>query len=83
MIKSKRDAFAQHMMFDYAETEDYRYHYGHTTQPVWATDGLYICVTKHNQKPAKHRNNFEWDWNEVRNDLVNKDGYKIWESLSK
>lgn len=80
MIKSKREALATHCGIDFAETEDYRYHYGQTTQPVWAFDDCYYCVTKTNQRPAKHRSGIEWNWMEEKNDFINKDGYKIWKS---
>lgn len=80
MIKSKRDALATHCNLDFAETEDYRYHYGHTSQPVWAFTDHYYCVTKRGQKPAKHTSGLEWKWQEVKNDFVNKDGYVIWKA---
>lgn len=82
MIKSKRDAMAAHCGLDFAETEDYRYHYGLTTQPVWAFTRYYICVTKGNQKPAKHRQGTEWNWQEIPDPFVNKDGYKIWKHFN-
>lgn len=79
-IKSKRDAFAQHCVLDFAETEDYRYHYGLTTQPVWAFDDCYYCVTNESQRPAKHRDGSIWQWQEIKNDFINKDGWKIWKA---
>lgn len=79
MIKSKRDAFATHCGLDYAETEHYRYHYGHTSQPVWAFDSCYYCVTKGSQKPAKYKGDADhWTWEEVKDNFVNTYGYKIW-----
>jgi len=80
MIKNKRDAIAQHLMLDYSEVEDYRYHYGHTTQPVYAITDCYYCATKGSQKPAKHRSGMEWDWQEEKDSFVNQNGYKIWKS---
>lgn len=61
MIKSKREALATHLGLDFSETEDYRYHYGHTTQPVWSFDNAYYCVVKERSNPAKHRSGLEWD----------------------
>lgn len=78
VIKNKRDAIAQHLMLDYAEVEDYRYHYGHTTQPVYAIDDSYYCATK--TSPAKHRYNMSFNWVEVSDEFVNKNGYKIYKS---
>ena len=82
MIKNKREAIAQHLMLDHAEVEDYRYHYGHTTQPVYALTDAYYCATKGNQKPAKHKSGFDWEWVEVKDDYLNQYGYKIWKSNS-
>lgn len=79
-IKSKRDAFAAHYMLDLAETEDYRYHYGHTSQPVWAFSEKYACVTKGNQKPATHTSGLEWKWKEIPDAFLNRNGYKLWEA---
>lgn len=80
MIKSKREAFAEHCMLDFSETEDYRYHYGHTSGPVWAFSECYFSVTKKGQKPPTHRSGLKWNWVEVKNDYVNKDGYIIWKA---
>jgi len=82
MIKNKREAIAQHLMLDYAEVEDYRYHYGHTTQPVYAFTGAYYCATKGTQKPAKHKYDIEWDWQEQKDDYLNQYGYRIWKAIS-
>lgn len=82
MIKTRRQAFAEHCGFDLAETEDYRYHYGRTSLPVYAMTDCYYCVTKGAQRPAKHRDGMDWNWKEVINPYVNKFGWKIWQSLS-
>lgn len=82
MIKSKREALAQHFNLDFAETEDFRYHQGRTTQPVYAFTDFYICITKGGQKPATHRDGFEWNWVEIKDDFVNKFGYNIWKSTN-
>lgn len=79
-IKSKRDALAAHLSLDFSETEDYRYHYGHTSQPVWAFDSAYYCVTRMKQRPAKHKNGLSWDWYEVHDAFLNDNGYKIWKA---
>lgn len=79
-IRSKREAIAQHLMLDYSEVEDYRYHYGHTTQPVYAIDDVYYCISK--GAPAKHKYDMEFNWTEVKDDFVNQAGYKIYKSNS-
>jgi hypothetical protein len=76
MVKTKRQAMAYHYCMDIAETEDNRYHYGRTTQPVWAFNSFYCCVTKETQRPAKHRDGMAWDWEQVGE----VDGFKIWEA---
>lgn len=76
-IKTKRQAVAQHLGMDSSEMEDYRYHYGHTSQPVYALDDTYYCAVKKGQKPATHREGMDWKWTEVKDDYVNGFGYKI------
>ena len=80
MIKTKRQAIAAHLGLDFSETKDYVYHYGRTSQTVYAIDESYYCVTKGNQKPATHRDGMEWKWVEVSDAFVNKAGYKVWKS---
>ena len=83
MIKTRRQAFAQYCGLDHAETEDYRYHAGRTSIPVYAINHTYYCVTKGKQKPASHRDGMGLSWKEVKDDFVNKDGWKIWEAVAK
>lgn len=80
MLKSKNEAFANHCGFDVSEVKEYRYHYGRTSQPVWALNDGYYCVTKGIQKPAVHREGMQWNWNELSDEFLNKFGYKIWKS---
>ena len=80
MIKSRNEAFATHCGLDISEAKEYRYHYGKTSQPVWAINNEYYCVTKARQKPATHRDGMEWEWVEVADKILNENGYKIWKS---
>lgn len=80
ILKNKRSALAMHLMLDYSEVEDYRYHQGRTSQAVYAFEGGYYCVTKGSQKPAVHRDGFDWTWQEVADAHLNAQGYKIWKS---
>ena len=80
MIKSKREAVATHVQFDFQEIEEYRYHYGKTSQPVYALTDAYYCATKPNQRPAKHVDGMDWKWKEVKNEFINKDGWIIWKA---
>jgi hypothetical protein len=82
MIKNRKEALALHLMLDYSEVENYRYHYGHTTIPVYAIDEDYYCVTRKGEKPAKHRYSIEWIWYEQKDSLCNFWGYKIYKATS-
>lgn len=82
MIKSPTQAIATHLQMDYAELKDYRYHYGHTSRPVYAVSENYWCCTKGSQKPASHRDGMEWKWVEVKDAFVNQYGYILWKSTS-
>jgi hypothetical protein len=81
-VKSRKDALAAHYMMDIADVDDYRYHAGLTNIPVYAFDRCYVCVTKGNQKPAKHRDGMDWEWKEIKDDFINQDGWRLWESES-
>lgn len=80
MIKTKRQAFAEHCQLDFAETEDYRYQPSRNKGAVYAFDDQYICITKGNQKPVKKHREDEgnWKWVEVKDDFLAKFGYKVW-----
>lgn len=78
MIKTRREALAQHCGLDAAELSDYRYHYGHTSQAVWTIGDDYYTITKGSQKPAVHRSGQKWKWVEVPDSYVNQSGWKIW-----
>lgn len=61
---SRKEKFAEFFSFDYSELNDYRYHYGRTSIPVWAFDDGYYCVTREGEVPAKYRDNpefFHWE----------------------
>ncbi len=75
---TKNEAFAIHCGLDTSESKEYRYHYGRTSQPVYAIDNAYYCVTKGNEKPAIHRDGMEWNWSEIADSYLNENGYKIW-----
>lgn len=79
-IKSKRDAIATHCGLELSEVEYYRYHYGLTTQPVYAFTDQYYCVTRAGEKPAKHREGIKWNWKIVPDAFVNESGYFIWQA---
>jgi hypothetical protein len=75
---TKNQAFASHCGLDLSESREYRYHTGRTSQPVWAIDNAYYCVTKGNELPATHRDGMEWNWTEIADQHLNQYHYKIW-----
>jgi hypothetical protein len=77
-MKTPTEALANHLQMDYSELKDYRYHYGHTSRPVYALEDSYYCITKGSQKAATHRSGMEWEWVEVKDRFINEHGYKIW-----
>jgi hypothetical protein len=79
-MKSKLEAIATHLMMDISELKDYRYHFGRTSQPVFAIGDSYYCITKLTQKPAKHRDGMIWNWFETKDEYLNTYGYHVWES---
>ena len=79
-MKTPTEAIATFLQMDIAELKDYRYHYGHTSRPVYAVGDNYYCCTKGSQKSATHRSGMEWEWKEIADIFINKFGYKIWKS---
>ncbi len=81
MIKSKKEAIATHLDMSYEDLEWHRYHYGHTSQPVYAFDKAYYCATKGSQKPAKYLGyggDEMWEWQKKEDDYLTRQGYTIW-----
>lgn len=78
-IKTRKQALATYWGCDIAEVEDYRYQPTKTSIPVYTSGDKYYCVTK-NDKPATHRDGFDWNWKQVHDSLVEKYGWKIWVS---
>ena len=74
---TKKEVFATHCGLDFSEVKDYLYRYGKTSIPVWAIDNVFYCVTKGNEKTATD-NDMNWEWYEIKDDLANSHGYKIW-----
>jgi hypothetical protein len=80
MIKTKNEAFATFCNLDLNEVKEYRYHYGRTSQAVWAINDEYYCITKGSQKPAVHRDGMEFNWVEVPYTYLNLMDYRVWRS---
>ena len=80
MIKNRTDAIATHLGMDIVEVREYRYHQGRTNLPVWSIDNHFYCVTKGNQKPARHRDGLEFNWVRVKDNYVELDDWLIYKS---
>lgn len=78
-MNTPTQALATHLQMDIQELKDYRYHYGHTTKPVYAINENYYCCTKNKEKPATYRRqSMIFEWVEVKDEFINSFGYKIW-----
>jgi hypothetical protein len=77
MIKSGKAALANHFGWDIAEVDDHIYQRGMFSKNVYTVGNSYYCVTK--TTPAKSRdiNGTKFDWKEVKDDFINRDGWKI------
>jgi hypothetical protein len=76
---SKVEAIAHHTGLEYSEVKDCRYHFGHTTKPIYAVGETYITCTRIGEKPGQGR----WrtlKWVEVADSFVNQNGYKIYKA---
>ena len=77
-----KEAIAQHLMMDISELNEYRYHYGFTSIPVYGLTDFYLCCTKKGKSPATYKGEQTWEWKEVKNDFINNQGLVIWKSLN-
>ncbi len=83
MIKTSKQALATHLGMDFADMEHYRYRGRVQTIPVYAVGNEYYCSSK--TKPAKEIGSNitdELKWGEVKDDFVNRDGWKIFQAKS-
>lgn len=69
--------------WDSSDLDDYRYHYGRTSKPVFAIGNEYFCAVKIDQKPAKHYDNEEWEWEKYKSSFAESNGWQIWVSKDK
>lgn len=80
IYKNRKQLLATFLTIDSSELEDYRYHHGLTSIPVYVIDDTYYCVTKGKQKPATHRHGLEWKWEHTKEVLNGAGDYIVWES---
>lgn len=78
------ELLAAYLMWDIADLKECRYHYGHTTKPVFTVGDDYYCIVKDGQKPAQSTLNpgmntgDHWTWTEVVDRITNEKGYRIY-----
>lgn len=70
------EVVAEYLGWDIADVKEHRYHYGHTTSPVYAFEARYICALRKDKRPPD-----SWDWNQVNCDFANRIGWQVWEAL--
>lgn len=76
-----REMVAEAVNMDIADVSDYRYHYGHTSIPVFAIGETYYCATKIDGKPATYRGEEgRWDWKKGNYPHIESKGWCVWES---
>ncbi len=83
MIKTAKQALAQHWQMDLDDMSHYRYKGRLTDKPVYSIDNEYYCASK--GKPSKEIGTNIGDtyqWEEVKDDFVNSQGWKIFKASS-
>ncbi len=81
MIKTARQALATHWGIDFADVPDYHYTAILYNIPVYAIGNDYFCASK--KSPAKEIGmniTDELQWSEVKDEFVNKEGWKIFKA---
>ena len=48
---SPREAVCTFQGWEFSEANDYRYHYGRTSGPIYSTSNGYICAVANGKKP--------------------------------
>ncbi len=81
-MKSSKEALATHLGMDIAELKNYVYQSGYFTKPVYTIENRYYCCSKNT--PAKSRDSYgtQFIWIEVKDEFVNKHGWKIFMNLN-
>lgn len=75
MAKRAAEYIAELIGMDLADMKDYRYHYGHTSCPVYAIGNDYFCCPSTGQKPPKG-----WEWKPQ--DVSSRDGRIVYKATA-
>jgi hypothetical protein len=65
---------------DIRDIQDSRYHYGHTSRPVYTLGDSYWCATKCNEKPTSHHSGISWIWIPHKSTFAESVGWQIWKA---
>jgi len=79
-IATRRQAMAIYWGCDVSDVNDCIYHPTRTSIPVYTSAENYFCVTKKNEKPATHRDGFDWDWKKQTDALIESNDWQIWKA---
>jgi hypothetical protein len=64
--------------WDNSEMEECRYQSGRTDRPVFVINDDYYCAVKIGQKPAKHYDGGQWNWQQKSSRFAESNGWQIW-----
>jgi hypothetical protein len=75
------EAVAIFLGWDIEDVKDNRYHYGHTSKPVFTAGDYYYCATTEGKEPAKLRGENKWEWERCKDVYPNsQNGWVVWRS---
>lgn len=78
------EAIANILGWDIEDVKDSRYHYGHTTKPIYTAGDYYYCATVEGKEPAKYHDKsrgLSWNWKPCEDIHTNKiNGWVVWKA---
>lgn len=78
-MKTNKEALATHLNMDTSDLTDYNYQPGRYTKSVYALSDGYYCASKNGILPkAVRKDGITFKWIEIKDNFVNKYGYKIY-----
>lgn len=82
-MKTAKEALATHLGMSFSDLADYNYQYGHWSKSIYAIGDETYCCVKEGAAPAKpnRKNVSPKNWQEVKDEYVNKFGWKIFKAL--
>ncbi|QWU14414.1 hypothetical protein SAMN04487895_101725 [Paenibacillus sophorae] len=75
------EAIAYILGWDIDDVKDNRYHYGHTSIPVFTAGDYYYCATTEGKEPAKMKGENWWKWERCESVFpLEEYGWVVWRS---